>query len=201
LHYTIYKTTNLINGKIYIGKHQTSDLNDDYLGSGKLLIKAINKYGKENFIRIFLFIFNNEFAMNDKESELVTNEFCLDESNYNMCPGGQGGWGYVNNNSLGGFGGRSMSVDHKNRLKHGFQLWKDENLEVFRLICSKGDKKSFLGKKHSLETKMQMSKSQRGKQTGNNNSQYGTVWITNGIICKKMKKNKPLPSGYRFGRK
>lgn len=45
----IYKTTNLINGKIYIG--QTVNNIDSYYGSGKLLIKAIKKYGKENFTK------------------------------------------------------------------------------------------------------------------------------------------------------
>ena len=42
-HYLVYKTTNLVNGKIYIGKHETNDINDGYLGSGNLIRLAIKK--------------------------------------------------------------------------------------------------------------------------------------------------------------
>ena len=45
----IYKTTNLVNGKIYIGKDKNN--NPSYLGSGKILKLAIKKYGKENFTK------------------------------------------------------------------------------------------------------------------------------------------------------
>ena len=96
--YTIYKITNLINDKIYIGKHQTKDLNDSYMGSGKNIIRSIRKYGIENFNKEILFQFDNEESMNAKESELVTEGFCLREDNYNLCPGGKGGWGYINAN-------------------------------------------------------------------------------------------------------
>lgn len=42
--YYIYRTTNLINGKTYIGQHETSDmLNDSYIGSGKLIKRAFQK--------------------------------------------------------------------------------------------------------------------------------------------------------------
>ena len=52
----IYKTTNIVNGKIYIGQHKYSKnkIDESYLGSGKLLIKAINKYGIENFECVIL---------------------------------------------------------------------------------------------------------------------------------------------------
>jgi len=65
--YTIYKITNKINGKIYIGKHQTLNLDDDYMGSGKYLKRAIQKYGVENFSKDILFIFDNADEMNSKE--------------------------------------------------------------------------------------------------------------------------------------
>jgi hypothetical protein len=100
MHYLIYKITNKINGKIYIGKHQTKNLNDCYMGSGKRLSLAIQKYGIENFEKEILFQFDNEYDMNAKEAELVTREFVKEETNYNICPGGHGGFGYINSTGL-----------------------------------------------------------------------------------------------------
>jgi hypothetical protein len=97
--YTIYKITNKLDGKIYIGKHQTKDLNDNYMGSGKLITRAIKKYGIENFEKEILFVFNNETEMNLKEAELVSDEFVKEDTNYNLCPGGHGGFGYLNDSS------------------------------------------------------------------------------------------------------
>ena len=45
----VYKTTNLINGKIYIGQHKSKTFDPTYYGSGKILCKAVSKYGKDNF--------------------------------------------------------------------------------------------------------------------------------------------------------
>jgi group I intron endonuclease len=89
--YYIYKITNLCNNKIYIGIHKALFLDDGYMGSGKLLKAAIKKYGKKNFRKEILKTFDNEEDMILKEQELVTAEFVLDESNYNIMPGGKFG--------------------------------------------------------------------------------------------------------------
>lgn len=91
MYFTIYKTTNLINGKIYIGKHQTENVNDSYIGSGKFLLKAIKIHGRENFSKEILFVFETEEEMNRKEREILTECFISDETNYNAGVGGEGG--------------------------------------------------------------------------------------------------------------
>lgn len=95
MNYTIYKTTNLINGKFYIGMHKTKNPNDSYLGSGTVIKKAIEKYGKENFKKEILFCFDNEQEMIDKEKELITEEQINDTMCYNMTLGGIGSWSHV----------------------------------------------------------------------------------------------------------
>ena len=89
--FTIYKTTNTRNQKYYLGKHQTENINDNYLGSGIALINAIKKYGKDCFSKEILFIFDNENDMNNKEKELVTEELVNSKKTYNKGIGGEGG--------------------------------------------------------------------------------------------------------------
>ncbi|WP_407304000.1 GIY-YIG nuclease family protein [Acinetobacter sp.] len=89
-HY-IYKTTNLINGKVYFGKHSTKNLDDGYLGSGKLLKIAIQKYRKENFKREILSFHKCEVSLNDAERQMITSELINDPQCYNLATGGEGG--------------------------------------------------------------------------------------------------------------
>lgn len=100
MHYVIYRTTNLKNGKWYIGKHKTSNLDDGYIGSGRSLLEDVKQYGRENFTCEILHFLPSEEAMNAKEAELVTEEVVKSDDNYNLCPGGHGGWGYVNTSGL-----------------------------------------------------------------------------------------------------
>jgi len=88
MYYTVYKVTNTINHKIYIGVHATLDLNDGYLGSGTAILKAIKKYGKDNFYKEILFVYDSLQEALDTESEIVTEDFCSQSNVYNITSGG-----------------------------------------------------------------------------------------------------------------
>jgi len=90
IYHLVYLTRNLINGKIYIGKHSTTNLDDGYLGSGKHLKLAFKKYGRENFRRTILHYCLTEQDAYDIEAQIVTKEFIKLRSNYNHDLGGRG---------------------------------------------------------------------------------------------------------------
>ena len=87
--YCIYRIRNLINGKTYIGQHRYKKLNDSYLGSGKLIKRAIEKYGKENFKKEILEkdISTVELA-NDFEQMYILFERAKGKAEYNISSGG-----------------------------------------------------------------------------------------------------------------
>jgi len=91
VYYCVYKITNTISGKIYIGTHTTTDLNDSYMGSGLLIKKAIDKYGVDSFLKEYIKLCNTRDEMLELESHLVNESFVKSENTYNMCCGGKGG--------------------------------------------------------------------------------------------------------------
>jgi len=211
--YTIYKITNIINQKYYIGKHKTLDLNDGYMGSGKLIKKAIAKYGIENFKKEILFVFTTEEEMNKKETELVV----ICKESYNICEGGKGGFSYINKNKLNiygnngktGYGGENLftaSYSCKDAMidQNRYDSWISKISKSMKEKLRDGKiTNGFKGKTHSAKTKKKMKEDRRGWQTGIKNSQYGTMWITNGLTNMKIKKSdldKYLKEGYRKGR-
>jgi len=86
MEYILYKTTNTINDKFYIGVHKRNGRN--YLGSGKILKSAIKKYGKENFRRETLISFKNESDAYDFEKMFVNEKMIMGGMCYNIVEGG-----------------------------------------------------------------------------------------------------------------
>lgn len=203
--YIIYKITNIINNKIYIGKHKTHNINDSYMGSGKYLHHAIKKYGIENFNKEILFQFNNESDMNKKEKEIVTEEFCLRNDTYNICPGGNGGFTYINNQIWTNDSRKDHNIKISGlKAQNGFDRNLYKNIYSInsqygrKAITEKYPNGTFYGRSHTEDTKKKMSKT---KNAGPLNSQFGTMWITNGQENKKIKKDVDLiPEGWYKGR-
>jgi len=65
-HY-IYKTTCKITNRFYVGMHSTDNLEDGYIGSGKLLIYSIRKHGKENHVKEILKFLPNRTSLKERE--------------------------------------------------------------------------------------------------------------------------------------
>jgi hypothetical protein len=89
MNYFIYKTTNLINNKTYIGIHQTENIDDSYIGSGLHFLRAVKKYGKQNFKREILEFCSSYDELLSKERVYVNEDWVKDKSNYNLKTGGQ----------------------------------------------------------------------------------------------------------------
>lgn len=219
MYYTIYQITCNTTGKIYIGKHQTKNTDDEYMGSGKLLGYAKQKYGIKNFTKKILYIFETEEEMNQKEAELVTEDFCSREDTYNLCPGGHGGFGYIQSlktkeqfREIAKLG----RVGCDNKLFEFYGVNNPSQIDFVKAKLSKkskdncktkrggfiGENNPFYGRKHSKKTKTRFSeKAKERLSVPENNSQFGTIWITDGLESKKIKGNEIIPEGWYKGRK
>jgi len=92
----IYETINKINGKHYIGKDSNND--PSYFGSGKLIRRALKKYGKENFVKTILEHCTSIEHLNEREKHWI--KITNAQNNpmyYNIAAGGDGGDHFTNN--------------------------------------------------------------------------------------------------------
>ena len=140
----VYKTTNLINGKIYIGQSVKND--PKYLGSGDLIVAAIKKYGKNNFIKEILEECENINELNEKERKYIASYNSTDKNiGYNI--------------AIGGTNGTMLNRKHSEITKKKMSecsmvfIFSDENKENIS--------KANLGRVISDETKEKMSASQK----------------------------------------
>lgn len=135
----IYRITNKVNGKTYIGQHKYKKLNDDYMGSGILLHLAYKKYGIENFRKEILYsrIQYKETA-DDIERFAIAKERASGKAEYNIANGGYGVCG-------------RLSEEHKRKISE----------------ANKGRIPWNKDKHWSNETKMKISKKMKGRVAWN----------------------------------
>jgi len=206
----IYKTTNLLSGKYYIGMHSTDNLEDGYLGSGKRLRYSINKHGLENHEREILEFVDNREELMKREKEVVNLDEIAKKDCMNLMIGGKGGFisdEQQKRRSLAA--NKALNLKLKNdeefriswlkKMKNGVQKAVDEG----RMKTWK-DNYDWNGKNHSEKSKKLMRDIRKGTGVGKSNSQFGTCWITRYGENKKIKKEEfetYIQKGWSKGRK
>lgn len=131
-HY-VYEITNRENGKKYVGVSTIRNddiINDGYFGSGKLIKRALRKYGSKSFEKKILCITTKEHAY-FLESKIVDSEYVARTDTYNLKVGGEGG-------SVSGRRGISPSEETRQKIRE-FNLGRKASLETRRKI-SEGNK-------------------------------------------------------------
>ena len=170
--YYIYKITNLINGKIYIGKHQTTNIDDDYFGSGKCLNAAFKKYGLENFRKDILLFLTNAEELALEERLVVNEDFVKRPDTYNLSIGGQNPILYGENN---GFFNKTHSKSTKER-------WSKQRT----------------GRKLTNDWKANIGKGLKKLHSNSPLKRYdgARITVTNGIFDLRIHPLATIPSGY-----
>jgi hypothetical protein len=219
----LYKIENLLDGKYYIGVHKTSNLDDGYLGSGKLLSLAIKKYGKDNFKKTILQFFQNEEDMFRAEADIVNENFVSLELTYNLKTGGNGGWAYVHERELNrGFSGKTHSektkkflselakgreVSTETREKLSQNNFAKRNPEKQKEHASRAAKLRNKRYRTEKERKIVSEKIKTLHSLGKYDSSHlrkfsnkGRFWVNNGKEQKMLPAGSTIPVGFSRGR-
>lgn len=176
----IYKITNLVNGKVYVGKHTCKSINNSYFGSGVAIKKAIKKYGKANFEKVILCLCGNEQELNDAEIEWIEKLGSFSKG-YNLTKGGEGKLG------------RRPSKSEIEKARKSRILFYRENPEA-RLNLSKkakervGEKNPFFGRSLTKDHIRKMTRARVEAIAGEKNPSAVSVKCKeNGVIYKTAK--------------
>ena len=187
----LYKTTNIKNGKFYIGMHSTDNLDDGYFGSGNRIRSSIRHHGKEVHIREILEFFDNRDSLAGREKEVVNVELIKNPLCMNLMPGGYGG--YCHENPGGDCFNYVNTIywnlpENKERIR---KLVSEANTKNWNNINSEKKEErlknlNFDGKSHTNESKKLIGIKNSILQKGEKNSQFGKIWITKNNEDKKI---------------
>lgn len=159
----VYVTTNLLDGKKYIGDHSTNKLNDGYLGSGIILKEAIKNHGRKNFKKEILVFFDTKKEAFDTQERLINEYNTLNPNGYNISPKGGLNVSECMSDDIKKKIGNSNRG--KKRSKENRKKISDSNKGKIRdAEARKNYKNAFLGRKYSKDTKKKMSMSATGRK-------------------------------------
>lgn len=177
----IYKTINLINDKIYVGKDKNN--NPKYLGSGLILKKAIKKYGRCNFKKEILDYCNSEKELNEKEIYWIKKLNSVN-TGYNLLEGGQGG----------AVKGRKLSDKTKKKISNSLIGHLVSSETKYKMSQNGKGISRNKGKKLSKETKQKISESQKGRKLSEETKKKISI-NQKGIKKEKLLGRKPWNKG------
>ena len=191
MYHILYRVTNVLNEKYYIGIHSTKNLKDGYKGSGKIILSSLKKHGKENHKFEILKFCDNRNDLIESEKQVVNDKLLKDKKCMNLQLGGISGFDFIKLKRQA-----DPAFDKK---------WKKMQSEKLKKVHKAGkiNYNTFEGKSHSDETKLKMSKAKKGLGLKESNSQFGTCWITKQNENKKIKKEELesyLTKGWTKGR-
>jgi|AntAceMinimDraft_16_1070373.scaffolds.fasta_scaffold02383_9 group I intron endonuclease len=156
----VYITTNSVNGKQYVGDHSSNKLEDNYIGSGNIIVHAVNKYGKEKFKKEILEFFDTKQEAFNAQEKWINACDTLKPNGYNISPkGGHNVGGCFSEETL-----EKLRIGGKNHIKTSEHKRKISEGVKKALKEKKFEMPSWEGKTHSNETKNKMRKSHTGKK-------------------------------------
>lgn len=180
--YKVYKITNLLNSKIYIG-YTGLELNERFRchknskDTSMIIVSAIKKYGHENFLIEEISSFNTKDEATEFEIEMIAKY----HPEYNIHPGGMGGAMFGAMNPMYG--------------KTHSEEWKE-----CKSISMKGDKNPMYGRTHTAETKALLSEMKSGTIPWNKNKKniYSKETLAKMSLPKPKEHKEKLSRTYTF---